>query len=237
MSNSPHPSPVTCSPMPSSGAAAPLQRQAVLPLRKAVKIAWRNIRIRWWRSLLVTSGIILALAFLTYILCSDSLLRGAARFGSESLKQALVRDGVLSAANDNEARVQTYWMAGLALLISFIGILNAMVMSVTERFREIGTMKCLGALDAFIVKLYLLESLFQGMVGTAAGMLLGIALAYIEGMSQYGNETWTLLPAAMFAKILLGCALTGLALTVASAVYPAYCAAKMEPVDAMRSEV
>jgi len=214
-----------------------LQRQAVLPLRKAVRIAWRNIRIRWWRSLLVTSGIILALAFLTYILCSDSLLRGAARFGSEQLQQSLVRDGILSTASDHDARVQTFWMAGIALLISFIGILNAMVMSVTERFREIGTMKCLGALDSFIVKLYLLESLFQGMVGTAAGMILGIGLAYGEGFSLFGGETWALMPAVSLAKILLGCALTGLALTVASAVYPAYCAAKMEPVDAMRSEV
>ena len=51
-----------------------------------------------------------------------------------------------------------------------------MLMSVTERFREIGTMKCLGALDGFIVKLFLIESLFQGMAGTVMGVLLGLVL-------------------------------------------------------------
>ena len=48
------------------------------------------------------------------------------------------------------------------MLVAFVGVLNAMLMSVTERFREIGTMKCLGALNSFIVKLFLIESLFQG---------------------------------------------------------------------------
>ena len=48
-------------------------RQSQLPLRNAVKIAWQSIRVRLLRSLLVTSGFILALAFLTYILCSDAL--------------------------------------------------------------------------------------------------------------------------------------------------------------------
>ena len=51
-----------------------------------------------------------------------------------------------------------------------------MLMSVTERFREIGTMKCLGALDTFIVKLFLLESTFQGLAGTSAGIVIGFAL-------------------------------------------------------------
>ncbi len=52
-----------------------IEQQVQLPFKNAVEIAWRNIRVRLARSLLVTSGIILSLAFLTYILCSDSLTR------------------------------------------------------------------------------------------------------------------------------------------------------------------
>jgi len=213
------------------------QRQVILPLSKAIRIAWKNIRIRWWRSLLVTSGIILALAFLMYILASDTLLSSAAKNGSEELKDKLLRDGVLSSLNDEQARAQTHWMVGLALMISFVGILNAMVMSVTERFREIGTMKCLGALDSFIIKLYLIESMFQGLVGTIIGMILGLVLAYGEALPMLGAETWTIVSIANFTKILGSCILSGILLTILSALYPAWRAARMEPVDAMRTEV
>ena len=80
---------------------------------------------------------------------------------------------------DPQRRIQTNWLIGLALLVAFVGILNAMLMSVTERFREIGTMKCLGALDSFIVKLFLIESFFQGGAGTVAGHPLGLLLSII----------------------------------------------------------
>ncbi|MDX1681728.1 MAG: FtsX-like permease family protein, partial [Phycisphaeraceae bacterium] len=122
-------------------------------------------------------------------------------------------------------------------MISFVGIVNAMLISVTERFREIGTMKCLGGLDSFIVKLYLIESLFQGMVGTAVGMVLGVLLAYVEGMGRFGGEAWTLLPVDELFVLMVITFGAGVALTVAGAIYPAWRAAKMEPVDAMRSEV
>ena len=214
-----------------------IQRQVRLPFMKAVKIAWKNIQVRWWRSLLVTSGIILALAFLTYILSSDGLMRSVRDRGSEQLVERLQKQGKLSDLDDADARIQTRWMVGLALLISFVGILNAMVMSVTERFREIGTMKCLGALDSLIIKLYLLESLFQGIAGTAVGIVLGLVLSMVEGMSLFGGELWRLINPLGLLTLLGVCMLTGSLLTVAGAIYPAFVAARMEPVDAMRSEV
>jgi len=208
-----------------------------LPVRKVVKIAWRAIRIRIWRSLLVVSGIILAIAFLTYILCSDGLARHVLDRGSQQLVQQLTKDGLLDVENAANQRVQTYWMVGLALLISFVGIVNAMLMSVTERFREIGTMKCLGALDGFVLKLFLFESVFEGAVGTTLGLLIGLLLGYLEGLSLYGGEAWRLLPAGEFGTMLAGCFAAGLVLTVLGALYPAHQAARMTPVMALRSEV
>src|SRR5204863_933204 len=82
-------------------------------------------------------------------------------------------------------RIQTRWLLGLALLVAFVGILNAMLMSVTERFREIGTMKCLGAHDSFTIKLFLIESLFQGVVGTVLGILTGLILSILALITSY----------------------------------------------------
>ena len=140
-------------------------------------------------------------------------------------------------AEVENAKTQTRWMLGLALLVAFVGILNAMLMSVTERFREIGTMKCLGALDSFIVKLFLIESLFQGIVGTVLGMLIGMALTLLAHTTTYGlHYTFANLP---WMSVLSGAALVfivGTALTVAGAVYPAWQAARMHPIEAMRVE-
>lgn len=187
--------------------------------------------------MLVTCGIVLALAFLTYVLCSDALLRYAVERGSPALQEVLRESGVLSIAESSDSRVQTRWMVGLALLISFVGILNAMVMSVTERFREIGTMKCLGALDSLIIKLYLIESMFQGLGGTLIGILFGLVLALLEGFGAYGSETLGLVPLLVFVRIVTTCLVAGVLLSVGGALYPAWVAARMQPVDAMRQEV
>ncbi len=210
---------------------------APLPLQKVVAIALRGIRIRVWRALLVVSCIMLAIAFLTYILSSDAFSRNVQERGSQVLVETLVQKGHIQLDSTVNQRVQTYWVVGLALMISFVGIVNAMLMSVTERFREIGTMKCLGALDGFVLKLFLIESLFEGVVGTTAGLLLGLLFGYGEGIALYGMEVWQLAPGAEMGITLVVCFATGLLLTVLGALYPAFQAARMEPVMALRSEV
>ena len=216
---------------------AEMEQIIILPYSKIVQIAWRGLRIRLVKTFLVTCCIALALTFLTYILCSGGMMSGIAERASEVLRQSLAREGLLEKMLSPEQKSQTNWMLTIALMISFVGIVNAMLISVTERFREIGTMKCLGGLDSFIVKLYIIESLFQGIVGTLIGIVLGSVLAYAEGIRLFGGEAWTLLPMADFARILAGTFLAGVALTVIGALYPAWRAAKMEPVDAMRTEV
>jgi cell division protein FtsX len=214
-----------------------MKRISILPYRKVFQIALRGLRIRLVKTFLVTCCIMLALTFLTYILCSTSMTAHVADRASDALQQRLARAGLLEQMRGVEQRSQTAWMLGIALLISFAGIVNAMLISVTERFREIGTMKCLGGLDSFIVKLYLAESLFQGMVGTALGMVLGVVLAYAEGAGRFGGEVRALLTPLELARLMAVTFVAGVALTVVGALYPAWRAAKMEPVDAMRSEV
>jgi ABC-type lipoprotein release transport system permease subunit len=131
-------------------------------------------------------------------------------------------------------RIQKRWLVGLALLVAFVGILNAMLMSVTERFREIGTMKCLGALDSFIIKLFLIESLFQGITGTVIGVVVGFALSLAASGASYGGYAFVNLPWGEIAGYLGVCLLVGVGLTVGGAVYPAWQAARMQPIEAMR---
>jgi len=214
-----------------------MQQISILPYRKVIGIALRGLRIRLLKTFLVTACIALALAFLTYILCSNTMTANIATKASDALLQQLAQQGLLEQVQGQEQKTQTAWMLGIALLISFVGIVNAMLISVTERFREIGTMKCLGGLDSFIVKLYLVESLFQGIVGTTLGVVLGTVLAYAEGLGSFGNDTWALLPPVQLTRLLVFAYGCGIVLTVAGALYPAWRAAKMEPVDAMRSEV
>jgi hypothetical protein len=208
-----------------------IRRQVQLTWGKAVRMSWRNIRMRLARSLLVTSGIVLAIAFLSYVLLSDVLTVEQVAPGRIEA-DADAAGGAVAAADAADARAQTVWMVALALLVCFVGVLNAMLLSVTERFAEIGTMKCLGALDSLIVKLFLLESLFQGVVGAALGVAIGSALAAGEA-SGGGAEV----SSAEIAQTLGLCFLAGVVLTMAGALYPALCAAHMRPVEAMRTEL
>jgi predicted lysophospholipase L1 biosynthesis ABC-type transport system permease subunit len=214
-----------------------MEQISILPYRKVMTIALRGLRIRLAKTFLVTCCIALAVAFLTYILCSNGMNANIAQLASDALQQRLAREGLLEQFQSVEQQSQTAWMLGIALLISFVGIVNAMLISVTERFREIGTMKCLGGLDSFIVKLYLIESLLQGVVGTLMGIVLGVILAYLEGFSRFGGEVWSLLPVVTLLKYIAITFACGIGLTTAGALYPAWRAAKMEPVDAMRSVV
>jgi putative ABC transport system permease protein len=214
-----------------------IEKQRQLPLGQVIEIAWRNIRVRLARSLLITSGIILALAFLTYVLCSDSIARAIQENAPGKVIDQLRKQGVVFTETSEDARIQTFWVAGLAVLVSFVGILNAMLLSVTERYGEIGTMKCLGALDRLIIELFLIESLFQGMVGTLLGIGIGVLLTLLEGFAQFGGVMWNYLPIQLILVQVFICFMVGTGLTVIGALYPAWHASRMQPIEAMRMQV
>jgi putative ABC transport system permease protein len=224
-----------------------VQRQVALPLSKAVEIAWKSIRLRLRRSLLVTSGIVLAIAFLMAMLTSEAMIDAmrdwtqhgppAASLDRQRLDATMRAQGVPTSADEiADARLQTRWVLALALMVAFAGVLNAMLMSVTERFREIGTMKCLGALDGFIVKLFLIESVFHAIAGTALGVACGFAASAASMTISYGKLAWINLPVTHLIDGAIVCSIVGIALTVGGSVYPAWRAARMQPVEAMRVE-
>lgn len=136
------------------------------------------------------------------------------------------------------AKFRSGWIITISLLVTVIGISNAMLMSVTERFREIGTMKCLGALSSFIRRIFLIESSLIGLAGSVAGALFGMVfsicaygLTYGFGM-VLGSVAW--LPLMLY---FVGSVGIGLVLAVLAALYPAQFAARMLPAAALRSSI
>ena len=126
------------------------------------------------------------------------------------------------------------WLILLAFLVCVIGVANAMLMSVTERFTEIATMKCLGAMDKFIMMMFVFESAIQGLVGGIFGALFGVFLAWVRGSSEYGGQ---LVVAGVFGTVLISALLSlvvGILLAVLAAVGPSLAAARLAPMEAMR---
>ena len=205
-------------------------KQVILPLSKAVEISVKSIKVRLGRSMITASGIVLAIAFLMSIFVSGSINKALLEKGSVEVRVQLQNTG-------GEEQVKQIWLVVLSLLVCVVGIANAMLMSVTERYKEIGTMKCLGALDRFIIKLFLLESGFMGLFGSIAGALLGGLLMTIVSSINYGLEVITKFPIASFLYYFVVAVILGTVLAVIGAIYPAYTAARMVPADAMRSEI
>ena len=123
------------------------------PFVTAIKIALQSLRIRFWRSIITIGGIFFAIAFLGSVLSS-----AVGRADRERAARAGCTGGVGAIFEILSEVPRQAWLVTISLLVCVIGIANAMLMSVTERYKEIGTMKCLGALDLFVVELFLLES-------------------------------------------------------------------------------
>jgi putative ABC transport system permease protein len=120
-------------------------------------------------------------------------------------------------------------IAGISLLVGGIGVMNIMLVSVTERVREIGLRKALGATPRLIRRQFLVEASVLGLVGGALGALLGILGAEI--LPHFISD-----PISISAWATVGALLVAIAIGVIFGVYPASRAAHMAPIDALRSE-
>jgi putative ABC transport system permease protein len=125
-------------------------------------------------------------------------------------------------------------IAGISLLVGGIGIMNIMLVSVTERTREIGLRKALGARKRDILIQFLIESSMLSLIGGMIGILLGWLLGFIVGRiaAASGNP---FNPAISMNAILLA-TLFSAAVGLFFGIYPANRAANLEPVEALRYE-
>ncbi len=215
-----------------------ISRQVVLPFRKSVEISLKSLKVRFFRNLITTLSLSLAVSFVAYVLTTGDMAQGLLDSGSPQLLDMLRQAGydVSPGTTSAGAGPKERWIVILSLLVCAVGIVNAQLMAVTERFREIGTMKCLGALDQFILRLFLLEAGMQGVAGSLFGALVGAGAAVLAGLVRYGSATLNHLPVQEAGLTVLMSTGVGLALSLAGVLYPAIVAARMRPVEAMRVE-
>ncbi len=125
-------------------------------------------------------------------------------------------------------------IAAISLLVGGIGIMNIMLVSVTERTREIGLRKAIGARKRDILIQFLTESSLLSMFGGILGIGLGWSIAYIVGLIAAANNT-ELIPVVGLDAILLA-TIFSTAVGLFFGIYPANRAANLQPVEALRHE-
>jgi len=120
-------------------------------------------------------------------------------------------------------------IAAISLIVAGVGIVNTMTVSVSERTKEIGTMKALGAKNTDVLLIFLAESSYTGLaggvLGGAFGFVLGIAIGDFIGLPVSLNPD-------LLGRVVVFAVLT----SMVAGVWPAWSAAKLNPVDALRHE-
>ena len=125
-------------------------------------------------------------------------------------------------------------VAGISLLVGGIGIMNIMLVSVTERTKEIGLRKAVGAKKVDILTQFLIESSLLSAIGGIIGIMLGWLLSLGVGRIAAAND-FLLNPAVTVNAVLLA-TLFSAAVGLFFGIYPASRAAQLEPIEALRSE-
>jgi putative ABC transport system permease protein len=121
-------------------------------------------------------------------------------------------------------------VAGISLLVGGIGIMNIMLVTVTERTREIGVRKAIGARDRDILNQFLIEALIMSGVGGLIGVIAGIGVADLIPMLSPTFTTVVRANSVFIALIFSG------SVGVFFGYYPATRAAKLDPIEALRYE-
>jgi putative ABC transport system permease protein len=171
------------------------------------------------------------------VISADMLLEMADNYREKAKLQGVVGDKTVEPrshvfALDN----RTLWLILVSFVVCLVGISNTMLMSVTERFGEIATMKCIGAMDGFVMLEFVFEAIIQGVVGSFIGIIFGFVLASLRAFINYG---FMFLGAMHWGDMIIVSVIsfiTGIVISAISATGPSWTASKLPPMEAMRVE-
>ena len=125
-------------------------------------------------------------------------------------------------------------IGGISLIVAGVSILNIMLMSVTERIKEIGVLRSIGTKRQEIRRMFLYESLILGLIGSGIGGILSIFGGYAVSMVMLQTTEYLFVPSSLI-YIAYGMAF-GIGISLLSGLYPAWKASNLNPIEALRHE-
>ncbi|NLV27449.1 MAG: ABC transporter permease [Methanomicrobiales archaeon] len=143
---------------------------------------------------------------------------------------------ILETILDTFGKISTFTMAigGISLVVAGVSIFNVMMMSVMERYREIGILRSIGTKRAEVRSMFIYESLILGVSGSIIGGILSFIGGYVA-LALILQETSYLFEFSSFIQIPYGM-LFGIATSILSGLYPAWKASDLRPIEALRHE-
>jgi putative ABC transport system permease protein len=125
-------------------------------------------------------------------------------------------------------------IAGISLLVAAVSIFNVMMMSVTERIREIGILRSIGTQKGEVRRMFLYEAGILGFVGAGIGAVGSLTLGYLFILAMVGTTDYFFAPQSIiyvpYAMVI------GVIICIVSGVYPAWKASNLDPIEALRAE-
>jgi len=193
-----------------------------LSFGKIVRMSVASLRLHLVSSFLQCLTIAATAAFLVFV-------------AGEIIAVRLTRHLPTAEADPAGKISQLLWILAVSLLVCVISNVIGMLLSVTKRFREIGTMKCLGAFDRSILALFLVEATILGGTGALAGALTGLVVSLASVLTTHGTAAFSGALAGQLGLAALGSFLLVTVLSFLGAAYPAWTASRMLPIEAMRT--
>jgi putative ABC transport system permease protein len=143
---------------------------------------------------------------------------------------------ILETILDTFGRISTFTTAigGISLIVAGVSILNIMMMSVTERIKEIGVLRSIGTLRQEVRSMFLFEALILGLIGSVIGGVMSIFGGYVVSLVMLESTEYLFVPSSMI-YVFYGMAF-GIGTSLLSGLYPAWKASNLNPIEALRHE-